>query len=211
MGCDESTPVRTILRRRSVLDGWLVQDAVGATLQLPTSGARVRLVFVEAHGAFCVQRERSSCQCRFTVIELGGTLLPHLTAPAVSRYFQQHVEHLGIKVVLGDTAAALHGQGRVQEVETASGRRLPCDFVVVSIGVSPSTNFLEGSGIVLEDGFVVVDDLLRTNALNIFAAGDVTRFYDPVFARYRNIHHWENAIKQGERGPHEHSLTPATL
>lgn len=48
MGCDESTPVRTILRRRSVLDGWLVQDAVGATLQLPTSGARVRLVFVEA-------------------------------------------------------------------------------------------------------------------------------------------------------------------
>src|ERR1700692_4685930 len=106
MGCDESTPVRTILRRRSVLDGWLVQNAVGATLQLPTSGARVRLVFVEAHGAFCVQRERCSCQCRFTVIELGGTLLPHLTAPAVSRYFQQHVEHLGSKSRRGGAASA---------------------------------------------------------------------------------------------------------
>ena len=61
----------------------------------------------------------------------------------------------------------------------------------------PATEFLRDSGIALEDGRVVVDALLRTSAPDVFAAGDVTTFYDPVFARRRHIEHWDNAVKQG--------------
>ena len=43
----------------------------------------------------------------------------------------------------------------------------------------------------------LVDERLRTSAPNVYAAGDVTRFSDPVFARRRHIEHWDNAIKQG--------------
>ncbi len=134
---------------------------------------------------------------KVTVIEQGPVLLRHLEAPDLSSYFMRYAEGRGATVILKDTAVAVHGRERVQEVETAAGRHVPCDFLVVSIGVAPATDFLAGSGIALEGGYVVVDALLRTSAPNVFAAGDITVFYDPVFARRRHIEHWDNAAKQG--------------
>jgi len=75
--------------------------------------------------------------------------------------------------------------------------RLPCDLPIVSIGVAPATDFLAGSGLALDGGLIAVDDQLRASAPNVFAAGDVTSFHDPVCARRRHIEHWDNAIKQG--------------
>jgi NTE family protein len=132
-----------------------------------------------------------------TIIEQRPSLLTHLEAPDLSAYFQHYAEKRGISVVLNDTATAVHGQGRVQEVVTNAGRRVPCDLLVISIGVGPASDFLSGSGITLDNGWVVVDSLLRTNAPSVFAAGDVTVFYDPVFSRLRHIEHWDNAVKQG--------------
>ncbi len=94
-------------------------------------------------------------------------------------------------------SAAIYGTGRIREVETASGMRLPCDLLIVGIGVVPATDFLTGSGLALDDGLIVVVDQLRTSAPNVFAAGDVTSFHDPVFASRRHIEHWDNATKQG--------------
>ncbi|MES2228426.1 MAG: FAD-dependent oxidoreductase [Pseudomonadota bacterium] len=132
-----------------------------------------------------------------TVVEREAVILPHLEAPLLSDHFRRRAESLGALVLLSDTIVALHGAERVREAETASGRRLPCDLLVVSIGVMPGTDFLAGSGIALEQGLVVVDALMRASAPNVFAAGDVTQFDDPVFARRRHVEHWDNAVQQG--------------
>lgn len=132
-----------------------------------------------------------------TIVECEGFVLPHVEAPDVSSYFRRHAEERGARILLGATVTAIHGDDHVREVEVSSGRRIPCDLLVVSIGVEPATDYLEGSGIALEGGLVLVDELLRTSAPNVFAAGDVTSFYDPVFARRRHIEHWDNADKQG--------------
>lgn len=132
-----------------------------------------------------------------TIIEFGARLLPYLESADLSAYFQRYVESRGISVLLNDTAVAFRGQDRVQELETTSGRRIPCELAIISIGIVPATEFLRDSNIALEDGRVVVDGLLRTSALDVFAAGDVTTFYDPVFARRRHIEHFDNAVKQG--------------
>ncbi|MBC7140019.1 MAG: FAD-dependent oxidoreductase [Defluviimonas sp.] len=132
-----------------------------------------------------------------TLIESGARLLPYLESAELSAYFQHYVEGRGVSVLLNDRAAALRGEDHVREVETASGRRIACDLVIVSIGVVPATGFLGDSGIALDDGRIVVDALMRTNMPDIFAAGDVTTFYDPLFAQRRHIEHWDNAVKQG--------------
>ncbi|MBB4022752.1 MULTISPECIES: FAD-dependent oxidoreductase [Actibacterium] len=132
-----------------------------------------------------------------TIIERGPELLYRLEAPGLSKRFQQHVESRGLKLLFDTTTAALHGRDAVRELETVTGIRMPCELVVVSIGVTPTTEFLAGSGIALENGYIVADDQLRTNVPDIFAAGDVTAFYDPVFAQRRHIEHWDNAVKQG--------------
>ena len=57
------------------------------------------------------------------VIERSPVLLPYLEAASLSAYVRGYAEKLGISVLLNDTAAALHGQDKVQAVETTSGRR----------------------------------------------------------------------------------------
>lgn len=132
-----------------------------------------------------------------TIIEQRDGVLPHAESRQISEYFRRHAEQKGATLLLSDTITAIHGAARIREVETASGLRLPCDLLMISIGVAGATEFLHDSGIQLEDGLVVVDEQLRTNLPNIYAAGDVTSFYDPVFRRRRHIEHWDNAIKQG--------------
>ncbi len=132
-----------------------------------------------------------------TIIECRNLVLPHVESAKVSEYFRRHAAERGATILLSDTIRALHGTGRIREVETETGRRLPCDILLVSIGVEANTGFLAGSGLSLDNGLVVVDDQLRTSAPGVFAAGDVASFYDPVFARRRHIAHWDNAIKQG--------------
>lgn len=132
-----------------------------------------------------------------TVIEQSPALLRHLEAKELSDYFERYAQRRGATILLNDTAVEIRGNGRVEEVVTASGWKVPCDLMVVSIGVTPATDFLKGSGITMEEGYVVVDARLRTSVPNVYAAGDVTTFYDPVFARHRHIEHWDNAVKQG--------------
>lgn len=133
-----------------------------------------------------------------TVIERHDLILPHIAAPEVSDYFRRYAEMRGATVLLSESLTAIRGVEKVSGVETASGRLLPCDLLFVGIGSVPASDFLAGSGIALDEkGFVLVDNQLRTNVPNVFSAGDVTSFDDPVFARRRHIEHWDNAIKQG--------------
>ena len=137
-----------------------------------------------------------------TVIECRDRILPHIESQRVSDYFIDYARARGATVLLSDTITAVRGKGRVREVETQSGMTLPCDLLMVSIGVAPNAQFLAGSGVSLEDGLVVVDDQLRTSAADVFAAGDVTSFFDPVFAKRRHVEHWDNAVKQGRLAAH---------
>jgi NADPH-dependent 2,4-dienoyl-CoA reductase/sulfur reductase-like enzyme len=67
---------------------------------------------------------------------------------------------------------------------------------VVGVGVRPAVSFLDGSGVALDDG-ILVDQRFRTNVPDVYAAGDVARFVDPLFGRRRRIEHWSNANYQG--------------
>jgi 3-phenylpropionate/trans-cinnamate dioxygenase ferredoxin reductase component len=66
----------------------------------------------------------------------------------------------------------------------------------VGIGVDPVTDFLEGSGLEIDNG-IVVNQRFETNVPDVYAAGDVARFFDPLFGRHRRIEHWSNANYHG--------------
>jgi 3-phenylpropionate/trans-cinnamate dioxygenase ferredoxin reductase subunit len=102
----------------------------------------------------------------------------------------------GVRTIFEDSVAAFEGTGRVQRVVTKEGVRVECDFIVVGIGIEPVVDWLDGSGIHVDNG-VVVDEYCETNVKGIFAAGDVANHFHPVFDRRLRVEHWQNAIKQG--------------
>ena len=69
---------------------------------------------------------------------------------------------------------------------------------MVGIGVTPAVGFLDGSGIGVGNG-IVVDERFETNVPDIYAAGDVACFFDPLTGRRRRIEHWSNARYQGNQ------------
>ena len=66
-----------------------------------------------------------------------------------------------------------------------------------AVGAAPAIGWLEGSGLALGDG-VICDASCATNVEGIVAAGDVTRWDNPLFAgASMRIEHWSNAVEQG--------------
>ncbi len=95
---------------------------------------------------------------------------------------------------------------RPMDEPTADRVVVPADVIVVGVGVTPSTGWLEGSGIELRDG-IVCDEHLRVrleragsvrNAIEtLFAAGDVVRWPNLLLGHEMRVEHWTNAAEQG--------------
>ena len=105
----------------------------------------------------------------------------------------------GVDVRCGVQVAGIEGiAGRVTGVRLNSGELVAAGVVVVGIGVSPATGWLDGSGLGIRDG-IVCDDSLRA-APGIFAAGDCARWVNNLFGEAgeeMRVEHWTNAAEQG--------------
>jgi len=101
----------------------------------------------------------------------------------------------GVRLLAGAQVAAFDGTGRVEAVVTADGERIACDFVVAGVGIEPVVSAVTGSPVAQENG-ILVDELCRTSAADVYAAGDVANQLHPVFGRVR-VEHYNNAEKQG--------------
>jgi NADPH-dependent 2,4-dienoyl-CoA reductase/sulfur reductase-like enzyme len=131
-----------------------------------------------------------------TQLHLGRWLFDQLGVEQLSDELAALYESKGVELVFGNEVDAFHGNGRLEAVTTKNGRRVEADLAVVGIGVDPVTDFLEGSGIVLDNG-IVVNERFETNVPDVYAVGDVANFFDPLFQRRRRIEHWSNANYQG--------------
>jgi 3-phenylpropionate/trans-cinnamate dioxygenase ferredoxin reductase subunit len=101
----------------------------------------------------------------------------------------------GVELCAEDQIVAFEGTERVQAAVTTSGKRIACDFAVAGVGIEPELPAFAGSRVTLSNG-VLVDELCRASAPDIYAAGDVANHLHPVFGRVR-VEHYNNAEKQG--------------
>jgi len=101
----------------------------------------------------------------------------------------------GVDLRCGVGVSSVGGGPGAMTVGLADGSTIHADLVVVGIGVVPNTDWLEGSGLTLEDG--VVCDPTCLAAPNVVAAGDVARWTNPRTGESARVEHWDNAVEQG--------------
>lgn len=114
---------------------------------------------------------------------------------------------------MGDVVAGLHRERGVDlrlavgvrsiepvgdsiEISLSDGTAVGADTVVVGIGVRPATDWLEGSGLLLDDGVVCDSTLAAEGADTVVAAGDVARWPNELFGESMRVEHWTNAVEQ---------------
>jgi 3-phenylpropionate/trans-cinnamate dioxygenase ferredoxin reductase subunit len=130
------------------------------------------------------------------VVEIFEVPLLRVVGPVVGRVFEEiHRDH-GVRFHFREVVERFEGKDRVETVVTDKGARIECDFVVVGVGIAPSTDAVDESPIWVENG-IVVDEFCRTNVDGVYAAGDVANHYHPLFGRRIRVEHWDNALKQG--------------
>ncbi|QFG21313.1 NAD(P)/FAD-dependent oxidoreductase [Actinomadura sp. WMMB 499] len=101
----------------------------------------------------------------------------------------------GTRVVCGAEVVAVEGGRRVR---LADGRVLEGDLVVAGIGAVPRTGWLAGSGLTTDDG-LVCDAYLNAGHPSVYAAGDLVRWFNPLFGTRMRTEQWTNAVEQSRQ------------
>lgn len=153
-------------------------------------------------GGFIGCEVAASCRTlghRVTLVEALDWPLVRVLGENVGRMAAALHESNGVSLRLGVGVAGLTGEQRVDGVTLASGETLPADVVVVGIGVTPATDWMASSGLVVDNGVVCDTALRAVGSEGVVAAGDVARWPNPVFGdALMRIEHWTNATEQGE-------------
>ena len=194
--------------RSDQADGLFVLRTLDDSLALRaavTAAEGARVVVVGA--GFIGSEVASTCAglgCRVTVLEamdvpLSNRPRPRVGAHCASLHGAQRGDAADRGRVGADRAGRSDGVGGSArlEVHLRDGEVLDADVVVVGIGVSPSTGWLEGSGLTIDNGVVCDDRLFAADG--IVAAGDMARWlwrHDGSEELIR-IEHWEVAANAG--------------
>jgi NADPH-dependent 2,4-dienoyl-CoA reductase/sulfur reductase-like enzyme len=132
-----------------------------------------------------------------TMIEAGPVPLGRVLPGDVGMFLAEvHRSHgVDVRLGVGVEGIVAGDDGRVRAVALADGSSVEADVVVVGIGVAPSVDWLEGSGLTLDDGVRCDETCLA--APGIVAAGDVASWPNQRFDEVMRVEQWENAIEQG--------------
>lgn len=175
-------------------------DSLALRAELDAGPSRVVVIGAGFIGA----EVASSCRKRgleVTLVEALPLPLERILGPEMGQVCAQvHIEN-GVDLRLGTSVlqletAIVDGVERVSGVALTDGTTVAADIVVVGIGVTLNTEWLEGSGLTLEDGVVCDNTLLA--APGVVAAGDIARYPSERFGRMLRVEHWETAIAGGE-------------
>jgi 3-phenylpropionate/trans-cinnamate dioxygenase ferredoxin reductase subunit len=180
------------------LDGLFVLRTLEDALAIrATLDASPRVVVVGA--GFIGSEVAATCRLRgleVTVLEALPAPLVRGLGPVLGMVCGElHRDH-GVDLRLGVGVAGFDGTARVERVRLDDGTAVDADVVVVGVGVAPVTDWLEGSGLQLDNG--VVCDATLLAAPGVVSAGDITRWPNPLFGgELMRLEHWTNASEQG--------------
>jgi NADPH-dependent 2,4-dienoyl-CoA reductase/sulfur reductase-like enzyme len=132
-----------------------------------------------------------------TVVETGPHIWPRFAGETLATAIQEHCAAKGIAFRTGDSVAEIQRQNERFSVRLKSGAVLPCNFVCIGVGIVPNVELAQQAGLAVENG-IVVDEYLQSSHPDIYAAGDVANYVDPLFSKRRRVEHWGHAEYSGQ-------------
>jgi NAD(P)H-nitrite reductase large subunit len=125
------------------------------------------------------------------ILERSNWLLRRQLDARAGQILRDHLEQLGMIVMLRAEAAAAEGADRVRHIVLQDGQSLPCDLFLACVGITPNATLARESGLQINRG-VIVDDYLRAGAPDVYAVGDVAEHRGEISGL------WPAAVAQAE-------------
>ena len=138
---------------------------------------------------------------KVTIVELQDKILSLLLDPTASDILEVVVKKAGVNIITGQSVQKITGKSDndkiVGGVTLTRGDEIPCDMVIVAIGVIPRTELVAGTAVKTNRG-IVVDNYMQTNVQDVFASGDVAEAYDFLLKQNRLLPLWPLAVQEGK-------------
>jgi NAD(P)H-nitrite reductase large subunit len=104
---------------------------------------------------------------------MGDRMVPRMLDETCGTLLQKWCEQKGVTVLTSSVVSAIEAHGDNVTVQVKDGPEVEAELVISATGVRANADFLEDSGVVLENGAVVIDEYMASSVANIYAAGDV--------------------------------------
>jgi NAD(P)H-nitrite reductase large subunit len=138
---------------------------------------------------------------KVTLVELQDKILSLILDPTASEMVENVIQKAGVNIATGQTVKQIVGKPENDKVVggaiLTSGEQVPCDVVIIAIGVIPRTELVVGTNVKTNRG-ILVDKTMRTNVQNVYASGDVAEAYDFVYGKNRLLPLWPLAQLEGK-------------
>lgn len=117
----------------------------------------------------------------------------------VGRRVSRWLTEAGVEVVTDASVTSIepHGPDAGAGLHLAGRAPFEADFVLVAVGVRPSTDLARTAGLDVAAGRILVDEHMRASAADVFAAGDVARAGNVAAGRPIAAEHWADALGMG--------------
>ena len=133
-----------------------------------------------------------------TIVEMKERILNTILDEEASALEEKVLRQAGVDIITGHTVDRMGSYlpGEVTGVSLDDGRPVPCEMVIMAIGVQPRLDLVADSGININRG-IVVDRRMATSIPDVYACGDVAEAYDFAYGENRLTPVWPNAYLGG--------------
>jgi NAD(P)H-nitrite reductase large subunit len=162
---------------RGVHSFWTLDDA-RAVIDEITPGSQVVMVgagFI----SFTILNSILSLGARLTIVEVAPRILPRMVDATGAELVEGWLKAHGVVIRAGATLRKIEDAKSKKRLKFAAGPDLLADVVIMATGIKTNLDWLKGSGVVV-DRAVVVDERLRSNVPNVYAAGDSAQGRDLI-------------------------------
>jgi NAD(P)H-nitrite reductase large subunit len=122
-------------------------------------------------------------------------------SPRISQIEGQMISDIvaanGVNIHFEEECGEIIGATRVEKIKTKKGLELPCQMVLLGIGVVPNLDLVAKTALKVDDQGIAVNRYLETNLPGIWAAGDIANFDDVISGKKHCLGNWSNAVGQG--------------
>lgn len=156
---------------------WTLDECRGVIASI-TPGSRVVMIgagFI----SFTILNAILGLGAALTIVEVAPRILPRMVDDAGAKVVEDWLRAHGVTIRTNVKVTKIDDARGKKRLKFASGADIVCDVVVMATGIKTNLEWLKGSGVQIRQG-IVVDDHLRSNIPNVYAAGDVAEGRDLV-------------------------------
>ena len=133
---------------------------------------------------------------KVTLIEIGNQLMGRIIPKPIADLVKHTHEAAGNKIILNKQILQISKYNENYKILLSDNSELEADFIIAGIGSKPSVSLFKNTNLKLDNG-IVTNEFCETSIKDVYAAGDVSNFYHPLYKQYIRLESYQHAQNHG--------------